>query len=272
MNDEFSRQSFLGPQAQTLIEAARIGVLGISGGGSHVVQQLAHIGFHRYVLYEPQQIELPNLHRHVGSTRLDIAIEAHKIAIAERVIRGVRPNANIEAYACRWQEHPGPLKRCDAMIGCLDGLQERAELEVLSRRYLIPYVDIGMDVRIVPGELARMSGQCFLSMPGGPCMWCVGLLTKEGLAAEAARYGDAGSNPQVVWPNGILASTAVGIIVDLLTDWTKGLRTVVYFSYDGNRGTLTVHPKLAFAPSICSHYSGHEIGDPAFTPLSVSAP
>jgi hypothetical protein len=45
------------------------------------------------------------------------------------------------------------------------------------------------------------------------------------LAAEAARHGDAGGRPQVVWPNGALASTAVGLAVDLVTGWTRKNRS-----------------------------------------------
>jgi len=71
-------------------------------------------------------------------------------------------------------------------------------------------------------------------------MRCFGFLTEERLSQEAARYGDVGPRPQVVWANGALASTAVGVAVDLLTDWTKALRTPVYLSYDGNRGTVLV--------------------------------
>jgi hypothetical protein len=266
MNEEFSRQSFLGANAQDIIERLTLGLIGLSGGGSHVVQQAAHIGFLQYVTYDPQSIELSNLHRHVGATLADIEAAAQKIKIAERVIRGVRPNATIETFASRWQDRPGPIKHCDAIIGCIDGMQERHELEVLCRRYLIPYLDIGMDVRQLPGQVPRMAGQVFLSMPGGPCMWCVGLLTSDGLAEEAARYGDAGIHPQVVWPNGILASIAIGILMDLFTDWTKSLRDTAYFSYDGNRGTFQEHPKLRFAPKECPHHKA--LGEPTFTRVS----
>jgi hypothetical protein len=48
----------------------------------------------------------------------------------------------------------------------------------------------------------------------------MGFLTDELLTQEAARYGDAGGRPQVIWSNGVLCSAAVGIIVDLLTGWS----------------------------------------------------
>ena len=50
-------------------------------------------------------------------------------------------------------------------------------------------------------------------------MRCMGLVTDDGLAKEAAPYGSAGGKPQVVWPNGTLASVAVGFFVKLVTPW-----------------------------------------------------
>src|SRR5205814_9026266 len=48
-------------------------------------------------------------------------------------------------------------------------------------------------------------------------MKCLGFLTEENLRQEANQYGAAGGRPQVVWANGILASLAVGILVDMAT-------------------------------------------------------
>ncbi len=121
-----------------------------------------------------------------------------------------------------------------------------------------------MDVFIVGGP-PQMSGQIVLSMPSFPCLECVSLLNTENLAREAAAYGDAGPRPQVVWANGVLASTAVGITVDLLTDWTKSLRNIVYLSYIGNNGTVTPHIRLNFLGNhTCPHYPISNVGDPVF--------
>ena len=96
-------------------------------------------------------------------------------------------------------------------------------------------------------------------------MFCVGFLNEQVLAHEGERYGDAGPRPQVVWPNGVLASTAVGIAVDLLTDWTKALRSVVYLEYDGNRNTVKPHVRLQYLQTTdCAHYPANQVGDPVF--------
>ena len=47
--DRYSRQSFLGSESEEFIARATVAVAGLGGGGSHVVQQLAHIGFQNYV-------------------------------------------------------------------------------------------------------------------------------------------------------------------------------------------------------------------------------
>ena len=41
------RQSFLGPDSDTILHEATIGVIGLGGGGSHIVQQSAHLGIWR---------------------------------------------------------------------------------------------------------------------------------------------------------------------------------------------------------------------------------
>lgn len=94
-------------------------------------------------------------------------------------------------------------------------------------------------------------------------MRCMGFLTDEKLAAEAARYGDAGHHPQVIWPNGVLASTAVGLAVDLITNWTQRNRTHAYLAYDGNEGTLRESLTLRnLMVRDCPHFSIVDVGDP----------
>jgi len=267
-NKRFSRQSFLGEHSQAAIERAIVGVVGLGGGGGHVVQQLAHIGFLNYRLFDGDGADETNLNRLVIATEDDAEAGAPKIELATRRILAVRRAARVETFPCRWQERPEPLRDCDLVFGCVDSFAERRELEVACRRHLIPLIDVGMDVHIVGDEPPRMGGQVILSMPGCPCMTCLGFLNEAALAREAARYGDAGPRPQVVWPNGVLASTAVGIAVDLLTNWTRSMHGAVYLMYDGNVGTLVPHPRLVYHDgSPCPHFPPDEAGDPVFKPL-----
>jgi len=265
MNTRYQRQSFLGEGSQAVIERAMIGIVGLGGGGSHIVQQTAHIGLKRYALYDPQTAEDTNLNRLVGARLRDTGKE--KLKIARRMIKGLQPDAKVQCIRSRWQSEPEVLMACDVVFGCVDSFQDRDELETFCRRHLILYIDIGMDIHQVEGEPPRMAGQVILSAPGCACMKCLGFITPEKLANEAQKYGAAGPRPQVVWPNGVLASCAVGLAVDAFTGWTRKASAPVYLSYDGNKNLLTEHPRLQYAPKDCQHYPLANAGRPVVTTL-----
>lgn len=264
--DRYSRQSFLGPDSEEFIRRCTVAVSGLGGGGSHVVQQLAHIGFQNYVLYDDDAVEESNLNRLIGAKAADALAETPKIHIAKMMIYGLQPHANIRGFACRWQDHPEPMRECQIVFGCVDNYKGREELEIACRRYLMHYIDVGMDVHGTDRPV--IGGQVIQSSPGGLCMKCMGFLTDEKLAQEAARYGKAGVRPQVVWPNGVLASTAVGLAVDLVTNWTRKQRSHAYLVYDGNEGTVSESFTLKkLKISACSHFSATDIGDPILVEL-----
>jgi hypothetical protein len=268
MRNSFSRQSFLGPDSQRIIEAVTVGIVGLGGGGSQIVQALAHVGFLNYVLIDPDSIEEHNLNRLIGGTQIAVKTGVPKVEIAKNLVLGIRPDARIAAYRSTWQDRPSELRRCDIVFSAVDGFNQRRQLEAFTRRYLIPLLDVGMDVSRVEPEPPQMAGQVILSMPGYACMHCMGFLNERTLSAEAARYGDAGPRPQVVWINGILANTAVGIAVDLLTNWTDALRSPPYLSLRGNTLTLTPHARVPYLRlESCPHYRLEDIGPPRLVPL-----
>ncbi len=255
-----SRQSFLGAGLPDLLAAVRVGVVGVSGGGSHVVQQLAHVGFQRFALFDDDVIEEGNLHRFVGATRADVEKQVAKVAIGERLVRSLWPDAAVGVFQAKWQDKVEELRTVDIVFGCLDGIRARLDLETTARRYLVPLIDIGLGMR---GETEKiMVGQVALSLPGGPCLRCLGLLTESELTEESAHSGNYpgfGPAPQVVWANGVLASTAVGVALDLLTGWSTLATPLPRLQYFGN--ACLVEPYEKAAPASCPHFSRLELGD-----------
>lgn len=265
-NERYSRQSFLGEHSTEAISNRTIGIVGVGGGGSHLVQQFSHLGCKKFVLYDPDIISLSNLNRTVGATEKDVELGTPKIEIAQRIIHSIHKDAVIKAFNKRWQTEPEPLRECDIVMGCVDRYQERHEIEVSMRRYLIPYIDIGLTVVHKKPRPPLMSGHVFLSMPGKPCMWCLGVLSEGKLANETQDYGDTGPRPQVVWANGVLASSAVGISIDLITGWTQISPDIVYLLYEGNKGILKPHTRLREIDlkMQCIHHRLANVGDPKF--------
>ncbi len=249
------RQSFLGADSEAVLDAATIGLVGLGGGGSHHVQQLAHLGVGGFVLVDPDTIDLTNTNRLIGGTLADAEGARPKVEIAARTIRGINARARIRALKSDWRFVLDDLKACDVLLGAVDSFRERDELEKFARRFVIPYVDVGMDVVELPDGPFLISGQVILSLPDGPCLRCCHFITDERLQREAERYGAAGSRPQMVWPLGVLASTAVGVAVELVTPWHKSPSTFIYIEYDGNRRTVSAsHWMSALQDRACVHY------------------
>ncbi len=264
---DFSRQSFLGDDAEEILRDVRVTIVGLGGGGSHIGQQLAHLGVGHYCLIDSDLIEASNLNRLVTATQADVDAKMPKVEIVERTIKGIRPYANVTIAKNKWQEVDALIKDSDLIFGCVDGYNQRKQLERAARQFLVPYLDIGMDVHRLAEDEFAVAGQAILSLPGEWCMTCMGFLTEEKLREEARRYGDAGVNPQVVWSNGILASAAVGIFVQLFAPWSSNRSKYVYLEYNGNDQTLK-HSRIPskIAPARCPHFDGSEdIGDPFFT-------
>ena len=123
------RQSFLGINSDAILDAATIGIVGHGGGGSHLAQQSAHMGIGGYVNADPDIIEDTNTNRLIGGTLADVEVMRRKVDIAERLIRGLIPNARIISVPDKWLTAPDDLKLCDVIIGAVDGFQEREQLE-----------------------------------------------------------------------------------------------------------------------------------------------
>jgi hypothetical protein len=266
MND-LSRQSFLGAKCDAVVIGTTAAIVGLCGGGSHIAQQLAHIGIGRFLLCDPDVVEESNLNRMVGAVAADLVPRRAKVDVVAERILAINPAAQVVRCMGRWQEFSQELRDATAVFGCVDNYANRAQLETMCRRFLMPYIDIGMDVTQLGSGGFAISGQVIVSMPGYACMRCLGFLTDALLTAEAAAYGAAGGKPQVVWANGVLASTAVGKFMSLILPWSgAGSGPASMTEYDGNTGQLFASRRLvALEGRGCAHFDGaNDIGDPFF--------
>ncbi|WP_293346348.1 ThiF family adenylyltransferase [Phenylobacterium sp.] len=268
MSGRFDRQSFLGADSEELLAGLRVAIVGYGGGGSHFGQQLAHIGVGEILVFDDDIVEETNLNRLVGGVSADVAAITPKVTVADRVISGVNPAARVRQFGCKWSEAAEELAGAHVVLGAVDSFAERLNLERFCRRFLLPYIDIGMDV-IQRSEGYEIVGQVILSSPEHQCLRCMGLINDAVLEKEerARQYGDAGSKPQVIWPNGVLASTAVGLLIQLITPWQPLPAAAVHLEYNGNTSTLQPAPRLAYMLEHghgCSHYPRDEVGDALF--------
>jgi tRNA A37 threonylcarbamoyladenosine dehydratase len=82
----------------------------------------------------------------VGATLSDSLAHTPKLHLAKMMIYQLQPESRVSSFVSKWQDNPEPLHECQIVIGCVDSYKARQELEIVCRRYLMHYIDIGMDV------------------------------------------------------------------------------------------------------------------------------
>ena len=259
----------IGPEGDARLAEARVAVIGISGGGSHVVQQLAHQGVGTIIALDDDVIDETNLGRVVGATYLDID-RTKKVDLAERIATNVDPDIKVEKVEGRFPSSKtiAALKSADIIVSCVDTFRTRADINAFGRRYAIPLVDIGMTLVTRGEQLVRADGQVIVSMPGRPCLRCW-FVTDPVLEQEQRdhpagydRSPDAPGDPQVVSMNGTLASEACNCVLDLITGYSSGARSGRWFwQYDGRSGELDRVDLPSHRPD-CPACAEEGLGDP----------
>lgn len=259
----------IGPQSDSKLADATVAVVGVSGGGSHVFQQLTHQGVGRLIPIDDQVLDETNLGRHVGAVEADVD-QTLKTAIAKRIANAVDPRTRVDEVAERFPSARtiAALKEADIVVSCLDRFDARADVNSFCRRYLIPLVDVGMTIRSTEERLAVADGQVIVALPGHACMRCFfladALLEHERIHRPPGydENPDAPGQPQVVSMNGVLASEACNSVLDLITGYSGGRRGARRWQYEGRSGHLEPTDLPSRRPD-CPACAEEGLGDPA---------
>lgn len=124
----------------------KIGIVGCSGTGSPVAEQLARNGVGEIVLVDGDRTEWKNLNRILNSTKFDAQVEANKTLVQARAIEAMGLGTRVRVHACDLLDLKAlhDLSTCDLVFGCMDSVDGRHVLNKLATAYLIPYIDLGV--------------------------------------------------------------------------------------------------------------------------------
>lgn len=274
-----------GAQAFHRLRQARIGVVGSGGGAAHVLQQLAYLGVGAIVLVDADRVDMTSLNRLIGAlprrrnrTLLDRLLGRGKgdvgnlkVDVMTRMIKVIDPGIEITSYPEFFPTEATikALRHCDLIVACVDRLQVRDDLNRFSKRYLIPMIDLGIEItpdRIKPGAVGAITGRVTKVLPAGPCLRCQGIVDDDKLAAERGGQplgytGAAGiPDPAVVTLNGIVASAAATEVLQQLTGFAASSAPNCGWIYDGLTGILERAVKAYRGCDACKYERG--LGDP----------
>jgi molybdopterin-synthase adenylyltransferase len=263
-----SRIEFLGQGLQRLLKAT-VSVVGVGGGGSHIAQQLAHLALGTLVIIDPDVVEASNVNRVVCSSYLDIG--RHKALVLKRRLKGL--GGNIIPVLSRAEGDGGRawIERSELVLGAVDGVRTRCNIETICRAALVPYIDIGLKIDVGDdGAIKGIGGQVFVSAPGGPCTRCAGIVTEEGMLLDREEYAVGVPDQQVISLNGVLASQAANTAVALLTGFAPAFPPPRMLRFDGLLHRML--PDLNVETISCHHYSMEAAGWRLVLPKRLASP
>lgn len=237
----FDRQEpWFTEDGQRQLATLRVGIVGLGGTGSQVVQSLAYLGTKDFVLVDDDSAEQTNMNRLVTGIHADTGTP--KTILARRQIRTIVPKATVDIVSERLQSLPAieQLKSVDVAFGCVDNDGARLILNELCLAYRIPLIDVGVGIEAREGDVDQAGGRIATVLPGGPCLDCMDLIDQDEAKyfladseaqAEAEELGYVEGTdqpaPSVVSINGTIASSAVTEFAILVS----GVRRTTPLSY-----------------------------------------
>lgn len=168
-------------------------VVGCSGTGSPLIEQLARLGVGRLVLVDPDRVEEKNLNRIVNATREDAYLMRPKVEAMARAIAsmGFATDVTIIPENLASPRAVKAVAECDVVFGCMDGVEGRHLLNRLATFYVLPYFDVGVRLEADGcGGINEASGAVFYIRPDGSTLQDRGVYDAQQLRAAGLRRTD----------------------------------------------------------------------------------
>jgi hypothetical protein len=220
-----------GPKMQADISRLRILVVGAGSVGLEVALRLAASGIQHIAVMDFDTIELLNLDRQIGATRLDALLRRAKVDLAVRLLRQTATAAQpdirgIDHSVCEPPGHQLALDY-DVIFSCVDRPWPRAVLNMIAYADLIPVIDGGLHIDPFPeGGMRNATWRSHVIHPGRPCLACNRQLhlgqvamDREGLLDDPEYIRHAGQHRSPARQN--VATLSVSVVSSLLAQFVS---------------------------------------------------
>lgn len=195
----FDRQvRAFGEDTQRLLKRLTVGVVGLGGTGSAVVQQLVRLGVGSLTVSDGEDFDRTNVNRVYGSRVTDHDVA--KAKIAERGIAdiGLGTTVTVLRKPITFRSVLMAFRNCDVVFGCTDDEWGRSLLSRFAIYYAIPVLDMGVRIRSEEGVIESIQGRVTTLMPSRACLSCRKRITAEGVNAESLKTLDPAAYQRLV--------------------------------------------------------------------------
>lgn len=179
-------------------------VIGASGTGSIVCEQLGRLGFKTIIVIDPDVIETRNLNRILASDLDDAQNKTPKPAVVARSLKAYRTDvqivqiskcaSDVEAILCAAQ--------ADVLFCCVDSAKGRLISDRISEYFLLPLIDMGVSIPVTglcgEEELADVVGRIDYVHPRSASLKDRGVYDQQTLRAENLRTSSVAQYEQEV--------------------------------------------------------------------------
>ena len=187
----FDRQiRAFGQDIQRLLSRLRVGIVGVGGTGSCVVEQLVRLGVGTLIISDGEGFESSNVNRVYGSRVIDDTVA--KIKIAQRLAADIGLGTKLELIdkPITYQSALKRFRDCDIILGCTDDELGRSLLNSFAIYYYVPIFDMGVKIDSEDGVIRSIQGRVTTLMNGAACLHCRGRISAERIAAQAKWEAD----------------------------------------------------------------------------------
>lgn len=211
-----------------ILRRLSVAVVGCSGTGSPLIEQLARLGIGRLVLVDPDIIEHKNLNRIVNAAQADAERNELKVEVLARAVRAMGTGVEVVPIADTLfnPEVILTVAECDLAFGCMDSAESRQLLNRLAVFYNLPYIDLGVSLDADgAGSVENAACSVHYLQPGRSSLMSRGMFTPQDLYEESLKRtnpdeydkqlqekyirGVAVDRPAVISLNMLAASVAV---------------------------------------------------------------
>lgn len=176
-------------------ELARLSavVIGVSGTGSIVAEQLCRLGFGQVKLIDFDKVELRNLTRILNSTLRDVQERRLKVSSFAEAVVGYRGLGVAEPIplSILTREAVIAAGQGDLLFCCVDSLEARQIANLIAAAYLLPLFDVGVVIPLRDAggtpAIGDVCGRIDYVQPGCSTLQDRGVYTPESLRAEYLR-------------------------------------------------------------------------------------
>jgi hypothetical protein len=207
------------PATWESVRAAQLMVVGCGGLGAQFVIQASHVGFRRFILCDPDIVTPDSFNRYVIATHADLAFP--KVEVLRRYVESHFPGSSVMAIELAFPNVRAiqQIGGSTAVIGCVDDIPTRIQLDVACRKHGRPLVDLGTGFQIddVSGGVTAGGGQVLISVVGGACLLCMGF-TPGLLGHDYYLPGRTTPEPSSILLNTVCSAIAVEQILRGIPD------------------------------------------------------